>query len=114
MKRVVLPKNVDASIKLTAADVLRNMVLILPFWKNESDLKIVNSCLEIDDALDKDAERPVVSDEAHVHLSRAMGLQNGMASIQEPRTNRFYMRVFQAVLRAEDFDPRDAVTQQKP
>lgn len=105
MRKIKLPRNPDPTSRITGEFVIRSMVLVLPFWKNGSDLKIVNAALEIEDALDRNAHEPEISEDAHGYLSSAMSLNNGAASITEPIANRFYLRVFQAVLRAESLPP---------
>lgn len=99
MKKIKFPQ--DSIDQLTSASLIRNMVLVLPFWKNDSDLKKVDAMLEIDAAIEKAPLEPEISTDAHALLVSAMSLQNGAANIPDPRINRFYMRVFRTVLVAD-------------
>lgn len=97
MKKIELPESIKIEKEeWSGVRVIREGVLTLPFWKEASDLKLVNSCLSIDSALD--ADEFVISDDSHSHLSRAMA----GAVIPNPVMNRFYMKCFSAVLKAVD------------
>lgn len=87
---------------VSGVDAIRTVVLVLPFWKSGSDLKRVNAYLEIEDALDSVSSdlKLKLSLDAHQYLEQSMEMQG--ASITDPPFNRYYMRVFRAVLKADD------------
>jgi hypothetical protein len=113
MPTVKLPAPVPETVATTgetlppldAAEMIRETVLTLPYWKEGGDLKRIDAALEIEEALDLDPRQPKVSTEARNCLKDAMTLRlpNGNhASIPSSRQNRYYMRVFRAVLTAAD------------
>lgn len=101
-------QNPDGSIaepELTGASIVRDAVLTLPFWKEGAELKRVDAFLEIEDSLEASPTSPSISIEARNLLKDAMQLRlpNGQyAGVNNPRYNRFYMRVLRQVLVASD------------
>lgn len=88
--------------------VLRKIVLVLPFWKVDSDLNKVESCLEIEEALDEAETHQgsidntlKISNEAWTYLKSAMQLQ-GITPFNDEKLNRLYMTLYKNVLRAQN------------
>jgi len=84
--------------------MVRDAVMILPFWRDGADLVKIDAFLEITDALEASPESPKVSKEARQFLREAMEMKmpNGQfGQLTNHRQNKFYMQVFRAVLVAE-------------
>jgi hypothetical protein len=112
MKKIVFPKGpkngkwIVNGKETSCAEIITDLVLTTPWWKNESVLKRVEANLTIDDECRRHPDAPIISDDEHGILVQAMSLQNGQLQVQDPATNRLYMVTFKAVLRAEDVEER--------
>lgn len=104
MKKFELPSTVISTNgrSWNAVTIIREMVLTLPFWKDEMNVSRVDACLEIEDALDLALELPFelkLSIDATNLLKEAMQLKN-MNPIGNADLNRLYMTIYRNVLKA--------------
>lgn len=93
--------------ELVAQQVLRELVLSLPFWKDGADLKKIDALLEIEQAIDDSVDGSLrISVDAKSFLQEAMQLRMPNGSFGAlgggPRANRFYMRMMRSVIVAGD------------
>lgn len=99
MRTILLPK--DTFGDWDAVKILRRMVLTLPFWKQESNLDRIETCLEIDENLNNLQDGKFsISNEAWAFLKESMQLQ-GINPIPDSDLNRLYMLLFRAVVKAD-------------
>lgn len=122
MKESELPNNVtltspgvpgqkSISEEWSAARVLREIVMMLEWWREGNDLDRVSAFLEIDAKvlalIETRALRLVLTDKQQELLSLAMQMPN--RQIGPPALNRFYMMIYSAVLNAKELpgDPEE-------
>lgn len=102
MYRIDLPAPLGS---VTAAKLISNAVLTLPFWRADAELKRVESCLRISDELEANPQQPRVTLEELELLRQAMVM--GQNVITDSKQNLYYLRVMRAVLRAEPDESGD-------
>ena len=83
--------------------LLQRLVMTLPYWRNDSELERVDAHLEISAALgNEECHEITISDDGWKHLRVAMSIQNQGVTVNfAHELNLFYMKLMQAVLRAE-------------
>ena len=104
MKKIVLPPQSET---WKSEDLIRQVVLTQPHWREQASLSLVNNSLEIDKALDDKAPDEnilQITNDAHSELVKAMAK---CPSLSPPNAQKFFMQLFKAVLKAEDAEEKE-------